>query len=176
MNTDFNESVIQLEPIDKQIYNEKNIVFFVGNDMDKSYQMTFYKADFVQYRRILEDEEIKNRVSLFLLMYISLEAFYKKMLVAMKESSGKKLTKADKKKLSVTATDVKRTLAYFDVTFDEELIERIFGSNDRNYRECSIKKLRDRLVHSVNDNVIRIIIERYEDIMADLNELSLVLK
>lgn len=144
--------------------------------MDKRYQMTFYKADFAQYNRILEDEDIKNRISTFLLRYVSLEAFYKKMLIAMRESNGKKLTKAEKNRLSVTVTDVKKALSYFDVDCDEKLIERIFGSNDKNYKECSIKKLRDRMVHSVNDNVLRTILERYEDIMADLDAFSMMLK
>ena len=54
--------------------------------------------------------------------------------------------------------------------FEYGLIERIFGSNDKNYMECSIKKLRDRLVHRVNENVLRVIIERYDNINNDLNE------
>lgn len=144
--------------------------------MNKRQLLTFYQADFVQYNRILEDDDIKDQIASFLLKYVSLEAFYKKMLVAMKESNGKKLTRAEKNRLSVTVSDVKKALAYFDVTCDEKLIERIFGSNDKNYKECSIKKLRDRMVHSVNDNVLRTILERYEDIMADLDEFSRVLR
>lgn len=144
--------------------------------MNKRQLLTFYQADFVQYNRILEDDDIKDQIASFLLKYVSLEAFYKKMLVAMKESNGKKLTRAEKNRLSVTVSDVKKALAYFDVTCDEKLIERIFGSNDKNYKECSIKKLRDRMVHSVNDNVLRTILERYEDIMTDLDEFSRVLR
>ena len=55
-------------------------------------------------------------------------------------------------------------------TCDKNLIERIFGSNDKNYMECSIKKLRDRLVHNANDNVLRIILERYEQINKDIDD------
>jgi len=144
--------------------------------MDKKYQMTFYRADFAQYNRILEDEEIKNRISTFLLRYVSLEAFYKKMLITMRESNGIKLSRKDKDNLSVTVNDVKRTLAYFDVHCDDDLIERIFGSNDKNYMDCSIKKLRNRLVHNVNDNVLKVILERYESIMNDLDVFSAVLR
>lgn len=143
--------------------------------MDKKYQMTFYRADFAQYNRILEDEEIKNRISTFLLKYVSLEAFYKKMLIAMRERKGKKLSRKDKDNLSVTVNDVKRTLEYFDVHCDDDLIERIFGSNDKNYMDCSIKKLRNRLVHNVNDNVLKVILERYESIMNDLDDFSAIL-
>ena len=36
--------------------------------------------------------------------------------------------------------------------------------------ECSIKKLRDRLVHNANDNVLRIILERDEQINKDIDK------
>ena len=144
--------------------------------MNKKYQMTFYKADFVQYNSILEDNEIRNKISNFLLSYVSLEAFYKKMRISMRESNGIQLTKKEKKNQPVTADYVEKTLAYFDIAYDEKLINRIFGSNDRNYMECSIKKLRDRLVHNVNENVLRTILERYDDIMTDLNEFSSLLR
>ena len=99
-----------------------------------------------------------------------MEAFYKKLLIAEKEKSGKKLTQCDKRNLRVISSDVKRVMAFFDIECDEDLIERIFGSNDKNYMECSIKKLRDRLVHNANDNVLRIILERYEQINKDIDD------
>ncbi len=144
--------------------------------MDKKYQLTFYKAEYCQYNRILEDMEIRNRVSAFLLKYISLEAFYKKMLIAMRESEGKTLSTKDKHDLKVMVPDVRKVLEHFGVSCDEQLIERIFGSNNKNYMECSIKKLRDRLVHGVNDNVLRIIIERFDKIEEDLDSFAEVLK
>ena len=32
------------------------------------------------------------------------------------------------------------------------------------------KKMRDRLVHNVNENVLRVILERYDDIMSDIDK------
>ena len=61
-------------------------------------------------------------------------------------------------------------LRFFDIKVDKDLVERIFGSNNKNYMECSIKKLRDRLVHNVNENVLRVILERYDDIMSDIDK------
>ena len=109
-------------------------------------------------------------VSDFLLKYISIESFYKKLLIAEKESGGEKLKEKDKKQLAVQAGDVKRVLRYYELEFDDALIDRIFGSNDRNYIDCSVKKLRNRLVHKVNDNVLKVVIQRYESINDDLNQ------
>lgn len=138
--------------------------------MEKKYNLTFYKSELAQYNYILKDTDIRYKVSNFLLKYVSVEAFYKKLLIAEKEKNGNKLSKKTKHNLPVKANEVKKVLEYYDIDFEDELIERIFGSNDRNYMECSIKKLRDRMVHRVNDNVLRIILERYESINKDLDD------
>ncbi len=137
--------------------------------MNKNYQLTFYRSELNQRRFILQNNEIENKIALFLLKYVSIEAFYKKLLTAEQEKSGNKLTPKGKKNLGVKLNEVRRVLDYFEIKYDEELIERIFGSNDRNYMECSIKKLRDRLVHNVNDNVLRVVLERYEQINSDMD-------
>ena len=137
--------------------------------MKKENQLTFYEADFVQYHLILRDRDIQQKVSTFLLKYVSIEAFYKKLLKAYKERDGKRLTEDERKKLNVAFDDVKKVLSYYGIEYDESLIERIFGSHNKNYMDCTIKKLRDRLVHNVNDNVIRVILQRYDSIDSDLN-------
>lgn len=137
--------------------------------MNKKFQLTFYKADFAQYNCILENEEIQNKIACFVLKYVSVEAFYKKLLVAEKEKDGQKLTAEKRRNLKVNVPEMKRVLNYFDIDYDENLLERIFGSNDKNYMECSIKKLRDRMVHNVNDGGLRVILERYDDMNADLD-------
>ena len=104
--------------------------------MDQRSELTFYMGDFVQYNYVLSDETIRNKVAGFLLKYVSIEAFYKKMLLAEKEKNGNKLTQKEKRNLNVTSGEVKRDLRYFDLAVDEELIDRIFGSNDKNYMEC----------------------------------------
>lgn len=137
--------------------------------MDKNFQLTFHKADFAEYTYILKDDSIREKIAAFLLKYVSVEAFYKKLLIAEKERNGQKLTAANRKNLHVTVSDVKRVLTLFGISVDEALIDRVFGSNDKNYMECSVKKLRDRLVHNVNNNVLRCILERYDDINKDLD-------
>lgn len=137
--------------------------------MNKSNNLTFLKGEYYHYQFLLKDREIQSTVSLFLLKYVSVESFYKKLLVCEMEATWKVLTEKEKKNLRVDVRDVRRVLKYFDITCDNDLIERVFGSNDTNYKNCSIKKLRDRLVHSVNEKSISAIIERYDKIDADLN-------
>ena len=138
--------------------------------MNKKFQLTFYTSELTQYNHILKNDDIKSHISLFLLKYVSLEAFYKKLLIAEKEKNGKKLKQGDKRHLKVISSEVRRVLSFFEIKYDDELIERIFGSNDNNYMDCSIKKLRDRLVHNANDNVLRVILERYNQINKDIDE------
>lgn len=144
--------------------------------MNKRDQLTFQKADFAGYAVLLQDESIRHKVASFLLKYVMIEAFYKKLLIMEREKNGKKLTKEDIKKLGVRKNDVHRVLSYFDIITDDSLIERVFGSNDNNYMECSIKKLRDRLVHNVNSNVLKSILERYTIIEKDLDSFLMLLE
>ena len=139
--------------------------------MKKENQLTFYKADFTQYWYLLKDDDIRKKVSSFLLKYVSVESFYKKLLISYKEGNGQKVTQEERQNLRIRLNDVKATLKYFDVHYDSALIDRIFNGNKKtNYMNCSIKVLRDRLVHNVNNNVIRVILERYDSINADLDE------
>ncbi len=137
--------------------------------MKKMHQLTFYKANFKQYRFILEDADIRGKVSAFLLRYVSIEAFYKKLLIAYKEKEGKKLSEQEKNNLRVTISELKKTLSFFEIKYDDALVERIFGSSNQSYQECSIKKLRDRLVHNVNENALCAVLERYDSINSDLD-------
>lgn len=137
--------------------------------MDKSYQIVFYKSEFAQFNYILENTEIRNKIANFVLKYVSVEAFYKKLLIAERESCGKKLSQKERGCLGINVTDVKRVLSFFGVSYDTDLIERIFGCNDKNYMDCSIKKLRNRLVHSVNENVLRVILSRYDKMNEDMD-------
>ena len=80
-----------------------------------------------------------------------------------------KLSQKEKRNLRVVSSDVRRVMNYFEIDCDPDLIERIFGSTDKSYMECSIKKLRDRMVHTVNDNVLRVILERYSQMNEDMD-------
>lgn len=140
--------------------------------MEKQNQLTFIKAEYSQFTFILRDDDINAKVSLFLLRYVSAEALYKKLLTYYKEQKKGKLSDKEKRNMSVIISEVRDVMAYFEIPADDSLLERIFGSNDKNYKECSIKKLRDRLVHNVNANVLRNILERYDCMMADLDSFS----
>ena len=137
--------------------------------LNRRIKLAFFRADLAQYNYLIRDEEIREKISTFLLKYISAEGFYKKLLIAEKENNGKKLTDKEKRNLRVVSSDVMRVLDYFGVEYEKEIIERVFGSDESNYMSCSVKKLRDKLVHKANDNVIRAILERYDGINEDVD-------
>ena len=137
--------------------------------MNKHGKRIFLEAELVQSKYILADEEIKGKIASFLFDYVTIEAFYKRLLIVEREYvNGIKMTDKEKRQLSVRINDVERVLKFFEIDYEPELVNRIFGSKDNNYMECTIKKLRDRLVHKVNDNVLRAILERYDSINEDL--------
>ena len=137
--------------------------------MKKKYNLTFCKADLIQYNAIIRDKEIANKISTFLLKYISAESFYKRLLIAEREQNGEKLDAKERNNLRVRTDEMERVFRYFEIPVEKTIVERIFGSNDKNYMECSVKKLRDRLVHRVNENVIRTILERYDSMICDID-------
>lgn len=144
--------------------------------MNKKHNLTFYKSELAQYYYILKDDSIREKISYFLLKYVTIESFYKKLLISFREKEGFKLTENEKNHLSVSKKEVEKVLKYYDIEVEDELIDRIFGSNNKNYMECSIKKLRDRLVHRVNNNVLRVIIERADNINNDLDKFTSLFK
>lgn len=121
------------------------------------------------YNAIIRDKEIANKISTFLLKYISAESFYKRLLIAEREQNGEKLDTKERNNLRVRTDEMERVFRYFEIPVEKTIVERIFGSNDKNYMECSVKKLRDRLVHRVNENVIRTILERYDSMICDID-------
>lgn len=137
--------------------------------MKKQYNLTFCKADLIQYNAIIRDKEIANKISTFLLKYISAESFYKRLLIAEREQNGEKLDAKERNNLRVRTDEMERVFRYFEIPVEKTIVERIFGNNDKNYMECSVKKLRDRLVHRVNENVIRTILERYDSMICDID-------
>lgn len=52
--------------------------------MNKKHNLTFYKSELAQCCYILNDIDIKEKVSNFILKYISIESFYKKLLLSYK--------------------------------------------------------------------------------------------
>ena len=139
--------------------------------VDKEGKLVFIRSEYIQYQFLLEDKRIREKVETIIFKYISIEALYKRLLIVEKEDKiGRKLSEKEKRNLSVQLSEMKRVLEYFELKYDSEVVERLFGSNDKNYMECSVKKLRDRFVHKINDNVIRALLEREQRINADIDK------
>ena len=80
--------------------------------MNKNHKRTFINSAFIQYDYILGNEEIQRTVADFLLHYVSLEAYYKKLLRAEKEKSGERLTAKEIRNLKVDTREMKRVFRF----------------------------------------------------------------
>ena len=118
--------------------------------------------------RLISDETVRLKVSTVLLDYFAAESFYKQLLISKNEAEGKKLTEKEKKSLKVDVKTVQKVLKFFEVSFNIDIIKRTFGSEEKSYSACSVKKLRDRLVHCMNKKAIETTVERYDGICGDL--------
>ncbi len=49
------------------------------------------------------------------------------------------------------------------------MVGRIFGSENKNLKTCTVKELRHRLAHNMTDYVLKTIIDRADEINADLD-------
>lgn len=52
---------------------------------------------------------------------------------------------------------------------DPVMVGRIFGSENKNLKTCTVKELRHRLAHNMTDYVLKTIIDRADEINADLD-------
>lgn len=114
---------------------------------------------------IIADEIMKRSKDDFLERFMICECVYKNLLKSYDTKQGQK--RADKD-LRLNLGEIKKVLKYFDVQFDDSVIEMVFSGSGK-YRlrgTMSAKKLRDSIVHNMNEPSIREVHERYEELMA----------
>lgn len=138
--------------------------------MDKYAFLRFQKSTYVKNSQRLQNPDIQEKVGSFLLKYILIETLYKKLLAAKMEAEyGRKLDQKELNALTVQASEVCDVLTYFGLSYDKNLVRRVFGYKDDSFKTCTIKKLRNRLVHGISNAGIDAVIERYDSLNADLD-------
>ena len=138
--------------------------------MDKYAFLRLQKSVYVKLFQRLQNPDIQEKVGKFLLKYILIETLYKKLLAAKKEAEyGRKLSKKELNSLTVQASEVCRVLDFFGMTYDKNLVRRVFGYEDDSFNTCTIKKLRNRLVHGISSAGVDAVIERYDSLNSDLD-------
>lgn len=55
------------------------------------------------------------------------------------------------------------------INADPTVVDRIFGPEDKNLRTCSVKKLSNRFVHNMTAPILQAIVERADEINANLD-------
>ena len=124
---------------------------------------------------LLNDETVNECFYSFVSKFFVVESLYKKLLIKYKKANSFANKNINKKDLRIILSEVYETLDYFDIEYEKPVLSRIFSSNNENFSECSIKKLRDRLAHDITKDGIIAIIKRHDQIQSDLDYfLSLV--
>lgn len=90
----------------------------------------------------------------------------------MEKKYGKKQPKKatnDGKDWSMSLTNVINVMTDRGINANPIIVGRIFGSGNKNLKTCTVKQLRHRLAHNMTDYVLKAIIDRADEINADLD-------
>ena len=113
------------------------------------------KDELLRLEAVCNDNETRERINSFKEKFCICEIVYKVVLEDHQfNKNGKHLDR-----LNVYMTQVPYVLNYAGYDFDKQLLTHLFGAEDR-IGNRSVKKLRDSLTHSVNENAINELIDR----------------
>ena len=127
--------------------------------------LRFVMSEVVQLNFILDDPEILASTANVIFKYFVCESLVKKL---MEKTFGKKPEK-DGGEWSMFLPNVIKVIERNGIKADPTVVDRIFGPEDKNLRTCSVKKLRNRFVHNMTAPVLQAIVERADEINADLD-------
>lgn len=118
--------------------------------------------------KLLEQDNMKERLSSFLITFMLCESCYKDLLKAYKRSKGETFKEAN---LTIKMQEVTAVLKKFKIQINNEVIQNIFSSTGdyRNAGSRSAKVLRNAVVHSMNKGAIQEIFDRCDDLDSDMN-------
>lgn len=136
--------------------------------MNQKINLKFWMSEIAQLDYLFEDTEISDIVANIMFRYFECECLFKKLFWPIAKAKNSKL-----KREQLKIPDTSKILSVFNdysIKVDEEKIDQIFGGNDKNLNECSIKKIRDRLVHNATDYVVKAIVERKDEMMKDMDD------
>lgn len=127
--------------------------------------LRFIMSEIVQLNFIFDDSEILASTANVIFKYFVCESLMKKL---MERTFGKR-TKKDGRDWSMSLNNVMKVMERKGIKADPEIVDRIFGSEDTNLDTCTVKKLRNRFVHNMTANVLQAIMDRADQINADLD-------
>ncbi len=117
------------------------------------------KAELERIEAVTADDNFSEKINKFKEKFGTCEMVYKVILDDHQTKKGKKKTD----RLLITMTQVPFALEYAGYDFEKEFLDKLFGSEEK-IGQRSVKKLRDSLTHSMNQNAINELIEREEEL------------
>ena len=117
------------------------------------------KDELVRIETLIADKDKKKMIDDFKEKFSECEIVYKVIL----EDHQFNKTGQHKDSLKVIMTQVPHALEYAGYDFDRDFLAKLFGSKEK-IGSRSVKKLRDALTHSMNDNAVKELSDRYEEL------------
>lgn len=116
--------------------------------------------------QILNQDNNRTIVFCFLEKYIQCEILCKNVVILFLNNIGEDYDKDD---IPFTLNAIKKAISSYNIIFnDNKLLTRIWGQNEKKGNR-SLRKLRNKFIHELNENYLLEIIDRYEDLTSDMN-------
>jgi len=122
--------------------------------------------EYARLKALYDDQLTADEVNAFNNTFSICESVYKVILYAHQKKLHKNKA-IDRKWLKITMSQVPAALRFAGYAFDNELLDRVFGSNEKRGQK-SAKKLRDELTHHLNPAAVNELKARKKELYADM--------
>jgi hypothetical protein len=121
------------------------------------------KEELIRLKCVFDEKETKQLIDNFKDEFTICEMVYKVILRHHQKNKGNSVDR-----LQIRMTQVPYALKYAGYDFDKELLDKIFGSEDK-VGSRTVKKIRDALTHSVDQKAIDELFERKDELFGYMN-------
>lgn len=161
-----------LEKLDVQGIVEETVLWVRMRKMAKTAQQKLVRK-LSGIRKILDDYSSEKQViATFLEKYFICEICYKALLLSYRTDTKKS---TEQKSLKLDAGEAKRVLNYFKYNIQDTVVDALFSSKSKT-GEASHKSLRDKIVHGLNENAIKEVVDRNRELQEHMDEFLLLFK
>lgn len=124
------------------------------------------KRECLRLEKVYADKATLENVEKFKNTFSICEAVYKTVLLEQqKRLHGEKAKRMEQ--LKITMSQVPSALRFAGYAFDDDLLQRLFGSEKKRWQK-SAKKLRDEMTHQINTAAINELTKRGKELFADM--------
>lgn len=126
-----------------------------------------YISELDNVNSLFQDRQSLINVANVMFRYFECEKLATKMIKASEKKEKKDFKQRDEQNFKVNQVNL--ALQFFSIDIDNNIILRLFGGGNKAYNQCSIRKIRNIFVHDVTEYVVKVIVERKDEMMKDMD-------